>query len=227
MIVFVFPTSDNKLIESESSPGKVDHLSIIVNLKFPFILLLILTPTVAANGGEQEDSRVYAGRTLGEWKIQLNRVRPESQQAAILIPPMLEIMQDQSLPAFTRGQAALTLGRIGSRAKQAIPLLSEVLKEEQTKPQTTFWVCKALGQFGKLARDTAPLLIEFLQNEELPLQQREVTLEPLTTIGPNHPAVIPALVDVLEWQGNSTLTDGEAAEFRALAVESLRLAGPS
>jgi HEAT repeat protein len=177
------------------------------------------------------EPRLADGLTLAEWRQRIKQLDPNSDESVLAVPGLIELVKDRSVPWFTRRQAALTLGRMGPRARSAIPALIELLKEEPVEEVTEsprVWGVKALALFKAEARAAAPLLISQLNDESQPLFIREVPVEALSQIGGAHPAVVPALIDLLDYQAksNARLNPGEDAALRRLAAEGLGIIGP-
>ncbi|MEX0717583.1 MAG: HEAT repeat domain-containing protein [Planctomycetaceae bacterium] len=174
------------------------------------------------------DERRYSGRTLDEWRAVMKALVPADPASFVFIPGLIELVRNEEVPAVTRRQAALTLGRIGRPAAEAVPLLVELLAaeeriEERTELPTAIWAVKALALFGPEARAAAPHLARLLRDESREARVRMAAIEALARIGAAHPAVIPALVDALALGPQSDAPDARrtAAEFRGLAAEAL------
>ena len=54
--------------------------------------------------------------TLDQWRSRMKELDPNSPASAAAVPGLLEIVSDVDAPWFTRRQAALTLGRMGTPA---------------------------------------------------------------------------------------------------------------
>lgn len=165
--------------------------------------------------------RLYDGLTLEEWRERIKDLNPDDPASADAVNGLMQIVRDANVPWYSRRQAALTLGRIGPPAKEAIPLLIALLDETgEGESATSQWAAKALALFGSEAKAAAPTLIRRLENESVDEADRRTVIEPLSQIGTAHPQVVPALIHTLS---SSTAAD----ELRGLAAEALALIGPA
>ena len=85
----------------------------------------------------------------------------KSPEAAREVPGLIEIVQDEAVPWFTRRQAALTLGRIGAPAAQAVALqecYATTPVVDETSPP--YWAVKSLALFGPIAAPATPTLTD-------------------------------------------------------------------
>ena len=151
----------------------------------------------ATNSGANVDHEhsTYDGLTLVEWRDRIKQIRFDTPSAADAVPGLIEIARDRDVPWYTRRQAALTLGRIGEPAQQAVPVLVELLEEsvDDSGASTQLWSIKALALFGPVAREATAAFIELLESETQPHLARLSTLEALGRIGPAHPQTLPAV----------------------------------
>ena len=169
----------------------------------------------------------YEGLTLDEWRERMKSLELDNPESRSAVPGMMAIVQDETLPWFTRRQAALTLGRLGSIGKDAVPMLAKLLKEPSDDDESTrIWIGKALALFGPEAATVTPTAIEILQDDRSRLGEKQVMIELLGRIGARHPQAIPALIQTLQ---TTPPTEKNAARdvntLRALAGESLATAG--
>ena len=182
---------------------------------------------------ESADLRV-AGATLREWRQRISQLDLNDPAGAALVPGLIEIVQRQDVPWYTRRQAALTLGRMGAPATDAVPVLIGILR--QTDPavdeESALWSIKALGLFGPLAREAAPDLVDVAQGPRATRLMRLSLLDSLSQIGSAHPAAVPFLIEVaaaglpqspLDPDSKLTPTEG----YRRAAVETLGVIGPA
>jgi len=78
----------------------------------------------ADNDGTPGDGeRVYGTYRLIDWQARLSSLDPKSTEALDSIPALIAIISDARLPADVRRPFAVTLGRIGVPARDAIPVL--------------------------------------------------------------------------------------------------------
>ncbi|MEX0701117.1 MAG: HEAT repeat domain-containing protein [Planctomycetales bacterium] len=196
-------------------------------------------PVDDIQGGDEDDrngnseARRYAGRTLDEWRGTMKDLAPADPASAVHVPGLIALVRDPEIPAVTRRQAALTLGRIGPRAADAVPLLIELLSGDSGTNHdpdlaTATWAAKALALFGPEARAAAPVLVRLHRDGWRTIGERATAIEALGRIGAAHPAVLPALIETLSAPPSGADRDAlrTAAEFRGLAAEALGSIGP-
>lgn len=164
------------------------------------------------------------GLTLDEWRERMQQLNLQDPQSAERVPGLMALARSSDVPWFTRRQAALTLGRLGPLASEAVPgltaLLDDVAADPETSPQ--LWSIKALGLIGPPARDAVPQLIAILDQESSPHLARLSAVEALARIGADQPLAIGALID----RAQSTAQSSEA-ELRRAAIEALGVIGPA
>ncbi len=174
-----------------------------------------------------EPPTTYDGMTLEEWRERMKSLELDNPESRSAVPGMMAIVQDETLPWFTRRQAALTLGRLGPIGKDAVPMLTKLLQKPNDSDESTrIWVGKALALFGPEAATATPTAIEILQSDRSPLGHKQVMIELLGRIGSRHPDAIPTLIRTLKMKPP---TEKAAARdvntLRALAGESLAVIG--
>ncbi len=136
-----------------------------------------------------QKAKRYEGKTLEEWRQAVKDLSPSNPESRAAVPGLIAILQDQSVPWFTRRQMGMTLGRMGKRAQKAVPVLIGILDEPGTKDHSPrVWAGKSLSIFGPAAGEATPQLAAILKNAELPLAERQVALEALGLIGGCLPA---------------------------------------
>jgi len=162
--------------------------------------VLVMSPFVHADEWSAPPPTLYDGRTLAEWRERIQRLDYKSAGIGGEVPGLLAIAQDTAAPWFSRRQAALTLGRIGQPAQEAIPAIVELLKEQTADPEqsTQLWAIKALALYGPVASDAAPALVALLEDSAQPPLPRLASIEALGRIGPARPEVVPALIRALD-----------------------------
>lgn len=221
---------------SPQTPAMKD-LAIDVNSTKMFVLLpvwILLASHFAATPGWAEEAptrteKRYDGATLDEWRERIKNLDPQAPQSAAAVPGLMAIVADRDAPWFSRRQAALTLGRIGRPAADAVPLLLAVMEEDgQGDDAPRLWAVKALALFGPVAKPAVPRLIELLWNEDRPVTERLAPLEALSQIGTAHPDVVPTLIEVLSYRPRAAarVSERAAAEFRELAADAIAYLGP-
>ncbi len=176
---------------------------------------------ISPTGAEE---RRYDGLTLTEWRERIQTLRFDEPAAAAAVPGLIALLRDESLPWFTRRQAALTLGRIGQPAASALPVLSDLLLtiSPEAEPPAQ-WAAKACALLGPVAAPLTPALREVLEDPRRNHFDRLTTIEALARIGGAHAEAIPTLIRMAQSEpGNSR----EVGELREAAVESLSLVGP-
>jgi HEAT repeat protein len=179
--------------------------------------VLLLIVAWSAPPGEP----VIAGDALAAWQERMNQIDPADPQSARWMPGLMAIVETESLPWFTRRQAALTLGRMGPLAADAVPMLRRHLDDVGDPPDAgpQLWALKALALFGPIAKDAAPDVARVLKSPATPALSRLTALDALSQIGPGHPVVIPTLI---AFAGDET-----ESELRRAAIEVLGMNGPA
>lgn len=183
-------------------------------------------PASAQPAAAASDEPRYDGLTLPEWRERIKQLRFDDPSVADVVPGLIHIVRDRDVPWYTRRQAALTLGRIGEPARDAVPVLVNLLNEDpDTEGETTqFWAVKALALFGPVAREATPALIDVLRSEAQPDVVRLVTLEALGRIGPADPRTLPAVIETLQLPAaEDEQAEAERMERRVAAAEVLEL----
>jgi HEAT repeat protein len=185
---------------------------------------MILLSSVAS-----AEAELYGGLTLEQWQERLSEINPADPRSAAYVPAMIEVIGDEGIPSDVRRPFAVMLGRMGPFAREAVPLLAGQIERRHEVDEPTYaWAARALALMGTHARAAAPVLVELLFDEEIPDGDRTLSVEALARIGPTHPAVMPALIRLLQYRGldPSQVSATRAAHFRELAAEALTLIGP-
>lgn len=185
------------------------------------VLGLLISCSVSVHA----DEKTYDGKTLSEWRQQIQRLDFTDPSRGKYVPGLMAIVADPEVPWYSRRQAALTLGRMGDAAEPAIPLLESLLSDEEpdgaTCPQS--WAAKALGLMGSLAAPTTEPLVKVLWSETAGDLARLSAVDALSRIGSAHPQAIPALIELLDrpaGQSDFQLT-------RSAACEAIKFIGPA
>jgi HEAT repeat protein len=185
-------------------------------------LCLMLALTRALEPAAEE--RSIAGRPLTAWRELMSRIELRDPDSRRFVPGLIAVMDDDAVPWMTRRQAALTLGRLGALARDAVPAVAKHLGETcaddpEISPQR--WALSALALFGREAKDVTPQLIELLRDERTSHITRLGCLEALSQIGPAAPDAIAALWKQLE----SSLNADE--ELAVASAQALGMIGPA
>ncbi len=197
--------------------------------KMSWSAIVVAMSCLAQAAAVSDAARQYGGLTLEQWQERLGHLDPADPQSASAVGPLLEIVQDDALSAPERRPFAITLGRMGTAATDAIPFfITQIERRRELKEPTYLWSAQALGLYGIHARQAAPALIDMLFDEDLPRAYRTLPVEALARIGTAHPDVLPALIRLLQYEGHdkSKVNAADASVFRELAAEALAIIGP-
>jgi HEAT repeat protein len=195
-------------------------------LVWAFILQMAVCPEAYCHRPPTEV--VIAGRSIPAWRAVIGQIDPRDPASRQFVPGLIELMSDVRVPWITRRQAALTLGRMGPLAREAIPSLTKRLHEIDTldpemSPQR--WALSALALYGREAREVAPQLIELLQDEDSTAVTKLGCLEALSQIGSAAPDGIAAIWRELD-RGLSSQALREDRQSALGAAEALGMIGP-
>jgi HEAT repeat protein len=189
------------------------------------ILVFVLAGVLSAAKGLSADGpRLYGGRTLSEWDDRIKAFSYSSREAADAVPALIEIVEDAAVPWESRRQAALTLGRMGRTAVDAVPVLIR-LAGPSSMEETRLWALSAIGRFGRLAPQAAPVMISFLNSRGESHLVHMGAAEVLGQIGPAHPAAIPALIDCVSRLGSNPSEVSSGTDLRVACTDVLSLSG--
>ena len=175
-------------------------------------------PPRSQNKKKQE--KLYHGKPLSVWKRRLKNFDPKDKANRTAVKGLLELIQDDSVPWYTRKMAALAMARMGEPAKEALPILIHLSENKSHSEEIQQWASKAIAQFGVVAVEYTPTLIARLHSEETPVIVRLICIDALSRIGNAHPKVLPALIATIKKKENSALV-------RAGAIEALIFLGSS
>lgn len=205
--------------------GSADFL---MTVSMAAVLLLLARP---ATSQDRPSDRVVAGRTIAQWRELIGQIDFADRQSAAYVAGLVAVMEDREVPWFTRRQAALTLGRLGPFARDAVPRVLRLIDETGDDPETAaaLWSIKAIALYGPIAAETTPTLIDRLRDPRTDWFARLSLLEAISQIGPSHPAALAVLIDAARDPAAvyPRLTEEQALEFRRLACESLGAIGPA
>ena len=176
------------------------------------------------------DETPVAGRSLAEWRDVMSRLDLTDRASAQFVPGLVAVMESRTVPWFTRRQAALTLGRLGTISAAAVPRVTSLLDEVSDDPETAaeYWASKALALYGPVAASAAPALVKRVRAAETSRLVRLSALEALSQIGTAHEAVLSTLGELArEPRGLlPELPPAELHELQRLACEGLGAMGP-
>ena len=177
----------------------------------------------------------YSGRTVDEWH-ELTKSRPlDALGTPQIVSGLIEIIEDENAGWVDRRTFALTLGRVGAPAKQAIPVLIRILEESAADDQTKLlWSLRGLALFGPLAEDAAPKAAAIARDQGQPFLVKSAAIETLARIGKDREVAVRTLIDLLSTSpassGDAPDSSSPASEVRDLrlaAAEALQLLGPA
>jgi HEAT repeat protein len=184
---------------------------------------------LAVGQAAPQEPKLYGDATLAQWQERLGNLDPSDPGNAPLVPALISIIDDAELPYDARRPFAMTLGRMGAVGRDAIPVLIQQIERRRELDEPTYaWAARALGLFGVHARQAVPALIDLLFDEDIPQGQRTLPMEALARIGTAHPQVMPALIRLLQYQGQdpAKVSAAEASVFRELAADAISFIGP-
>jgi HEAT repeat protein len=178
--------------------------------------------TVWISVAEQPATRIH-GRTLEDWRELMGRLDLQDPASRGAVPGLIAVMESEAVPWFTRRQAALTLGRLGPHATEAVPVLIKLLDDDEGPAANSprLWAIKALALFGPAARDAVPPLAKILDDSAAESVVRLSVIEALWRIGPAHPQTIPLLLRRVQ----SPVSTETERELQLAAVEALGAIG--
>ena len=168
-------------------------------------------------------------RSLDEWREVMKSLDFQSPAASAEVPGLIELVEDETVPWFTRRQAALTLGRIGQPAAQAVPLLERYatgpVGDRETSPP--LWAVKALALFGSVAAPATPTLARLVGDPLTDPAVRLMSTEALGRIGSAHPLALATIVELLRSHAPllepGRMRAGAELDLIAAAIECLEL----
>lgn len=163
-----------------------------------------------------------------EWSRRIKAIDPKSRTAEDVVPSLIRLVKHTDAPWHVRRQAAMTLGRIGQRARTAVAPLARILETEgQSDAVTALWATKSLALFGGHAASATEVLITQLHDVDLPVEQRQTSLEALAMVGGAHPKPIPTLIRLLEDgpRMKQPVTRDQREHWDRLACEAIGLSG--
>jgi HEAT repeat protein len=187
------------------------------------------SPLSARDDSAAVPDPLYDGRTLAEWRDRIQNLDFDDPAIGDDVPGLLAIVEDTEAPWFSRRQAAITLGRIGEPAAEAVPVLIRLLDErgDAADESTELWALKALARFGPVAESAAPMLVEILNDDAEDEFPRIAAIETLGRIGPQRAEVLPALIGVIRPVLESPEVEEHSPELQraVAAVEMMELFG--
>jgi HEAT repeat protein len=128
------------------------------------------------------------------------------------VPALIELLKQKD--EFLRAFAAITLGRMGPPAEDAVPVLVELINIKESKennqkkgggysggtvvtisPMVGGTYVAALGGIGPKAKSAVPTLIEAAKE---PVPMRLIAIDAIAGVGPEAAAAVPLLIGFLE-----------------------------
>ncbi|MCA8997636.1 MAG: HEAT repeat domain-containing protein [Planctomycetaceae bacterium] len=189
------------------------------------ILFLAVMATPAFGIQSPDPPKTYGDFTLAEWRERIKSIPLPVLGNPQDVHALLEIVSDQDAPWPDRRQAALTLGRIGEPARQAIPVLVDLLRSERSQDETTLlWILKSLTYFQTLAEPAFPDVAKIVSDADRPHLIRVAAMETLAEIGANHSETLPTLIGVIQSASEETSADWE---LQLAACDALWILGPN
>lgn len=174
--------------------------------------------------GEPTQFKLYDGQPLAHWLGIIKQADLRSDAVAQTVPALIEILRDSRLPWHTRREAALTLGRIGERARHAIPGMIELL-DELEDARDREWLIKALGFFGGSAQEAAPNLSGLALDDDEDPGVRLRAVEALSRLGVQKPVVLSTLISLLSAPDLRNAPSIEPEAMRVAAAQGLTFLG--
>lgn len=193
--------------------------------------LLGLLPLCAYASSEPPTTHVsvlYQGLTLDQWRERIKALDLKGPAAIEAVPGLLEIVEDPTVPWFTRRQAALTLGRIGAPAASAIPILERYatgpVPDEMAPP---LWAMKALALYGPAAAPATPAISKIALDSSTDPHLQLLSIEALCRIGLAHPLTLSTVMSLLQRDQPlltpGRLRSGEELDRVVAAIQCLEL----
>ena len=190
------------------------------SLAMLFVIALLVRLVSSAVAAEER----YSGRTIAEWQEVMTTLDPKVEPPVEVIHGLTNLVLNKSLPDHVRRRAAMTLGRVGTPARDAVPIFGRLAGSSSESLETRVWSARALSLLATDAADATPALIAMFNDEQIPEQYRQVPLEALAMIGGAHPDAIPALISTLELAvvGGAQL----GTRLTMSVIDSIGLVGP-
>ncbi|MEZ6057040.1 MAG: HEAT repeat domain-containing protein [Planctomycetaceae bacterium] len=168
-------------------------------------------------------------QTQGEWRRLLRTTTPQSETATLLLPALMQLVEDQSTPPELRQQVVLFIGRMGRRGLPAVPLFVRLLDDTTPVPggdPPRQWGLKALAYLGPFGRDAIPVIVPIATDLDVPHRQRLAAIEALSQVGTTSPFALTTLMQLSQplakdVADRSPLSAQEQLEIRTAAVESI------
>ena len=148
--------------------------------------------------------RQQAATVIGQQKV---------EDALVVLTDLTSAVRVEKEPSVRR-EVAVTLGRFGKLAKQAVPALADALADNDDGVKAA--TAEALGRVGPESRAAAPALLKLAKSADKPLR-RAVTFALGRIDADDKPPVAAALVE--------TLKAATEVELRREAITSLGLLG--
>jgi len=186
-----------------------------VMLTIVFVLIALLTCPLRVHAEDTSDW------TVSDWREAMKERSMEELGAPDMVSGMIRLVRDESLPWFTRRQAALQLGRVGEPAKAAIPVMETYINS--TDRDEALFSLKSLALFGTQASHMTPAVVPIVLDESRSHLERISAMETLGRIGRDHELSAPTLIRMMQLPES----DQQNTELRLAAAECLWMLGPN
>ena len=135
----------------------------------------------------KEDPNPYVRRAAA---ITLSEIKPDP---AVVMPALLKGLDEKGtdVPWFS----AEALGKLGSKAKEAVPVLLAILKNSSSSSYDLSSAARALGEIGASAESAVPVLMSLMSHQDLGV--RRDAIRAIGGIGQHPDSSVPALAKAL------------------------------
>ena len=163
---------------------------------------------------------------ISYWEYQIKTIDPNSNESNKFVPVLMKLLKDEQTPSGLRERIALTLGRMGQHAKDAVPLVVQLLTDSQKKDEQ-LWLLKSLSLYGQHAKPATTLAISIVKSNKEAVTVRRAAMELLSRIGTADQRSVLALTQAMTIQSTSKnhLSDADSALMRETAAEGIAYLG--